>query len=140
MFLEIQLARAGISNIEDFFSIVHEPNSTNAAVLDLFFDKADLAVTSEISYTLASELNPQLSRKIDILESSPLYIPFIIGVNKQAPSRHLTKVDSILSQIDNEPRLKHILSLFSATSVTKVTEEQLQALRELKQQHERLLD
>jgi ABC-type phosphate/phosphonate transport system substrate-binding protein len=140
MFLEIQLARAGFSDIENFFSIVHEPNSTNAAVLDLFFDKADLAVTSEISYTLASELNPQLSRKIDILSSSPPYIPFIIGVNKQAPNEHLAKVDSILSQIENEPRLKHILSLFSATSVTKVTEGQLQALRKLKQEHQRQLE
>jgi ABC-type phosphate/phosphonate transport system substrate-binding protein len=139
MFLEVQLAKAGISDPENFFSIIHEPNSTNAAILDLFFDKADLTVTSDISYTLASELNSQLSHKIDILNSSPPYIPFIIGVNKQAPTGHLAKVDSILLHIDNEPRLKHILSLFSATSVTKVREEQLQALRELKQEHQRLL-
>jgi ABC-type phosphate/phosphonate transport system substrate-binding protein len=140
MFLEVQLAKAGFTDPENFFSIIHEPNSTNAAVLDLFFDKADLAVTSDISYTLASELNSQLSHKIDILDSSPPYVPFIIGVNKQAPTGHLAMVDSILSQIDNEPRLKHILSLFSATSVTKVSEEQLQALRKLKQEHQRLLE
>lgn len=140
MFLEIKLAKAGFGTPESFFSSINEPNNSNGPILDLFFNNADLAVTSDTAYYLASELNPQLQRKIDVFDSSPPYVPYIIGVNKQAPTRHLTQVDSILTQLKSEPRLKHILSLFGATDVTKVRDEQIQALHELKQQHQRLLE
>ncbi len=139
MFLEIQLAQAGLPVPADFFSGIRRPTSSHAAILDLFFNKADMAVTSDIAFSLASELNPQLSKRVHIFDLSNPFIPFVIGVNKNVPERLLNQVDNILLNIDNEPRLKHILSLFSANEVVKINDAQLQSLRQLKQQHELLI-
>jgi len=138
-FLEVNLAKAGLPPPDRFFSSIQYPKSSNAAVLDVFFDKADLAVTSDVAYNLANELNPQLHAKLDILTISDPYIPFIIGVNKQVPHELTDPVDEILLDLSHEPKLRHILSLFSATNVVKVRSEQLQTLRTLKKEHDALI-
>jgi ABC-type phosphate/phosphonate transport system substrate-binding protein len=138
MFLEIQLARAGLDMPNSYFSVIHETTSCNAAVLDLFFGKADLAVATDVAYDLASELNPQLMAKIQIITASSPYIPFIIGINKQVPSHLIKQIDTILLELKDQPRFKHILSLFSATDVVKVRDDQIESLRKLKSQHQKL--
>ncbi len=138
-YLEVYLAKAGLPGPETFFSEILHPKSSNGAVLDVFFGKADLAVTSDVAYTLANDLNPQLHNKLDILAISDPYIPFIIGVNKRVPHDLTDQVDEILSDLSHEPRLRRILSMFSANAVVKVTSEQLQTLRVLKQEHDALL-
>jgi ABC-type phosphate/phosphonate transport system substrate-binding protein len=138
-YLEVFLAKAGQPGPETFFSTIEFTTSNAAAVLDLFFNKADLAVTTDVTYALANELNPQLQDSIEILDISDPYIPFVIGVNKQAPPSRLTAIDDILLHIKEEPKLSHILSLFGATDVVKIRSEQLDSLRMLKSQHEQLI-
>lgn len=135
-YLEVELAKAGLPGPETFFSSIDYTDSSNAAVLNVFFNKADLAVTSDIAYSLAGELNPQLPKKIDILSVSAPFLPFIIGVNKRVPLSFLRPVDDILADLKSQPKLRRILSLFHATDVVKITSDQLETLRELKRDHE----
>ncbi|MET0028169.1 MAG: PhnD/SsuA/transferrin family substrate-binding protein [Candidatus Thiodiazotropha sp.] len=138
-YLEVLLAREGLPAPRQFFSDIENTNSSNAAILDVVFRKADLAVTSDVAFRLATELNPQINGLIDILDVSDQYIPFIIGVNKQVPKDFTDKVDEILSDIKHQPRLRRILAMFSATDVVKVSDDQLETLRALKTEHEQLL-
>lgn len=138
-YLEVFLAKAGLPPPEAFFTTILSPSTSNAAVLDIFFDKADLAVTSDIAYNLAVELNPQIRSKIGVIAISDPYLPFIIGVNRQVPEQFAVQVDDVLMHLQREPRLRHILSLFSATNVVKVDSEQLETLRRLKWEHEQLI-
>ncbi|MET0090908.1 MAG: PhnD/SsuA/transferrin family substrate-binding protein [Candidatus Thiodiazotropha sp.] len=138
-YLEVLLAREGLPTPRAFFSAIENTNSSNAAILDVVFRKADLAVTSDVAVRLATELNPQINDLIDILDVSDQYIPFIIGVNKQVPKNFTDKVDEILSDIKHQPRLRRILAMFSATDVVKVSDDQLKTLRALKTEHEQLL-
>ncbi len=138
-YLEVLLAREGLPAPGQYFSAIVNTNSSNAAILDVVFRKADLAVTSDVAFRLATELNPQINGLIDILDVSDLYIPFIIGVNKQVPNDFTDRVDEILSDIPHQPRLQRILAMFSATDVVKVNDDQLKTLRALKREHEALL-
>lgn len=138
LYLEIVLAQAGLPPMEEFFSSINYTNNTNESALDIFFNKADLSVTSDLAYTLACELNPQILKKTDILSSSTPYIPFVIGVSKHVPEKTLMDLDSILKQVNNEPRIRQLLSLFSAKDLVKITPQQLQDLRELKENHQQL--
>jgi len=52
-------------NIEDY-------SKRSRAILDLFFNKLDVVIVPRISFILATELNPQLSKKIKILEVTKL--------------------------------------------------------------------
>ncbi|MEJ2622837.1 MAG: PhnD/SsuA/transferrin family substrate-binding protein, partial [Candidatus Thiodiazotropha sp.] len=136
-YLEVDLAKAGLPGPESFFSSIDYTDSSNAAVLNVFFNKADLAVTSDIAYSLAGELNPQVSQKIDILSVSEPFLPFIVGVNKRVPMFFLHPVDEILADLKSQPKLQRILSLFHATDVVKITSDQLETLRQLKRDYER---
>jgi ABC-type phosphate/phosphonate transport system substrate-binding protein len=136
-YLEVELAKAGLPGPKSFFSSIDYTDSSNAAVLNVFFDKADLAVTSDIAYSLASELNPQLAKKIDVLSVSKPFLPFIVGVNKRVPMFFLQPVDEILANLKSQPKLQRILSLFHASDVVKITSDQLETLRQLKRDHER---
>lgn len=140
LYLDIVLAQAGQPPMEEFFSGIHYTNNPDAAVIDVFFKKADLSVTSDLAYSLASELNPQIPKKTDILSSSPPYIPFVIGVNKQVPEDILMDLDSILQQVNNEPRIRKILSLFSAKDLVKIKPEHLDSLSKLKRTHQQLIN
>ncbi|MET0065771.1 MAG: PhnD/SsuA/transferrin family substrate-binding protein [Candidatus Thiodiazotropha sp.] len=137
-YLEVLLGRDDLPAPRRFFSSVASTNSSNAAILDVVFQKADLAVTSDVAFRLATELNPQINGLIDILDVSDPFIPFIIGVNKQVPRDFTDSVDEILSDIGHQPRLRRILAMFSATDVVKVSDQQLENLKALKQEHERL--
>ncbi|MGD9163676.1 MAG: PhnD/SsuA/transferrin family substrate-binding protein, partial [Chromatiales bacterium] len=138
-YLEVFLAKAGLPGPESFFSAIEFTTSNDAAVLDLFFNKADLAVTTDVTYSLACELNPQLQEQTEILAISEPYIPFVIGVNKRVPLSRLSAIDDILLQLEKEPKLNLILSLFGAINVVKIHSEQLNTLRTLKRQHEQLI-
>jgi ABC-type phosphate/phosphonate transport system substrate-binding protein len=138
-YLEVFLAKAGLPSPENFFSDIKFSTSNDGVILDLFFNRADLAITTEIIYDLASELNPQLQEQVEILSISDPFIPFVIGVNKLVPQSRLKAIDDVLLHIKSEPQLSYILSLFGATDVTKIRSEQLDTLRTLKREHEQLI-
>lgn len=139
IFLEVKLAEAGLPAPDEFFSSIHYTNNTNASLLDVFFNKADLAVTSDLAYELAKELNSQVKKKIHILDSSQPYIPFVIGVNKHVPEDTLKDLDEILMRVNKEPRIRQLLALFSANDLIRVKQTQLDVLLKLKQKHKQLL-
>lgn len=138
-YLEVFLAKAGLPAPEQFFSNIQNPVNSNAAVLDLFFGKADLAIANNVAYNLAVELNPQIEEKIEILAISDPYIHFVIGVNKRASQAYLAKLDKLLLHLKQEPKIRQILDLFSITDVVKLRDEQLETLRQLKQEHAQLV-
>jgi hypothetical protein len=49
---------------------IYKYSNRNRVVLDLFFNKLDLAIVPYKSYKIASELNPQIKQKIKVLETT----------------------------------------------------------------------
>jgi ABC-type phosphate/phosphonate transport system substrate-binding protein len=139
LFLDVSLAKAGFPSSQQFFSTVLDSNDNNSAVLDIFFDKADIAVVSNLAYEIAIELNPQIATKLNILMASEPMVPFIIGVNKRVPDSFLLPIDNILENLLENPRTRHILSLFKADDVVKIDSAQLESVKVLKQEYDRLL-
>lgn len=139
LFLDVSLAKAGFPSSQQFFSTVLDSNDNNSAVLDIFFDKADIAVVSNLAYEIAIELNPQIATKLDILMASEPMVPFIIGINKRVPNSFLLPIDNILENLLENPRTRHILSLFKADDVVKIDSAQLESVKALKQEYDQLL-
>jgi ABC-type phosphate/phosphonate transport system substrate-binding protein len=137
--LEVFLAKAGLPGPQTFFSTMAVTTNSNAAIIDLFFNQADVAVTSDIAFSLATELNPLLKEKIEILAISDPYIPFVIGLGKQIPLDLLRATDDMLLHLKEDPKLNHILSFFNAVDIVKIRPEQLDTLRTLKREHEQLI-
>lgn len=140
VYLEVVLAEAGLQPPNEFFSSIHLSKNTNESLLDVFFNKTDLAVTSDLAYELAKELNPQIENNTDILITSPPYIPFIIGVNKQVPENTLVDLDAILMEVNSKPRIRQLLSLFSANDLVRVKPEHLDELIKLRKKHQKITE
>ncbi|MCU7813471.1 MAG: phosphate/phosphite/phosphonate ABC transporter substrate-binding protein [Candidatus Thiodiazotropha sp. (ex Notomyrtea botanica)] len=139
LYLDLILLRNKLAVSDDFFSEVHSGQDLNSAIIDLFFNKVDAALVTDVSYKLAIELNPQLSQEIEIFASSIPMIPLVIGINRSVPSDFTQQVELMVDNLDNYPRTLHLLSLFKANRIVRINKKQLEPIRALKAEYESLL-
>ncbi|PVV22785.1 MAG: hypothetical protein B6D78_04350 [gamma proteobacterium symbiont of Ctena orbiculata] len=139
LFLDVALMKQGLPVAERFFSTSNTVTDINTAIIDLFFNKADAALVTDASFNLASELNTQISHQLEVLIASEPMVPMVIGVNKSVPSDFTRQVDQMMVRLDEYPKTIHLLSLFKAKGMTKITDQDLHSARVLKQEFEELI-
>lgn len=84
LYLNTTLLRNKLPEIQTFFSEHIEAKSTNVALMDVFFSKADITVVRENEYNVALELNPQLAKNLIILDQSPPMLSAIAVINNKS--------------------------------------------------------
>jgi len=70
-----------------FFSEILTPETSNQALVELFFKKADVALVNENQFNIAAELNPQLRSNIKILLELEPYLIFVTALSKNTPTQ-----------------------------------------------------
>lgn len=139
LFLDVELRKQGLPGLDKYFSSIKQTIDTNTAVVDLFFGKSDCALVSDVAFELAAELNKQIPQDLKVLIASDYMIPQIIAINKNVPHSIFKKVDEFLVKAHENPRIKHLLSLFRAKKFVKLEQNQLIESRSLLDEHEVLL-
>jgi ABC-type phosphate/phosphonate transport system substrate-binding protein len=139
LFLDVALLRNSLPAAEQFFSASTAVVDLNTAIIDLFFEKADAALVTDASFRIAGDLNSQISRTLEVSIASEPIIPMVIGISKSVPSEITDKVDEMVEHLVEYPRTIHLLSLFKADRVVKISDKDLRSARALKQQYDRLL-
>ncbi|MCG7869479.1 MAG: phosphate/phosphite/phosphonate ABC transporter substrate-binding protein [Candidatus Thiodiazotropha taylori] len=130
-YLEVLLMESDYPPVEQYFSNIHETIDTNSAIVDLFFNKTDAALVSDIAFELASELNPSIRTNLKPLAESQQMIPQIIGLNKNISEKNKARIDDIMSKSHQNKRIKHLLSLFRANKFIKLDQTDINSTQQL---------
>ncbi|MCG7915947.1 MAG: phosphate/phosphite/phosphonate ABC transporter substrate-binding protein [Candidatus Thiodiazotropha weberae] len=130
-YLEVLLMENGFPSIEKYFANVQETIDTNSAIVDLFFNKTDAALVSDIAFELAAELNPRIKTSLKPLAVSQDMIPQIIGLNKNISEQNRARIDEIMGKSHENRRIQHLLSLFRANKFIKLKQSDISSTKQL---------
>lgn len=139
IWLDTELMSSSYPPAKKHFSTIIRSDNLNEAVLNVFFDKLDACLITRSGFETMAELNPQLSRQLNIIKQSPPYIPMLFAFRKDY---HPPFKGYILDQLDNwhkEPGGRQILTIFHTDSIVRIGYEQLISSIELIEFHEKLM-
>jgi ABC-type phosphate/phosphonate transport system substrate-binding protein len=116
MYLETLLLENKLPISQRFFSEIQNTDTSNRALVDLFFKKVDVTLISENQYDIATELNPQLREQTKIIIASEPYLIFVAALSKNTPEQEINGIKKSLLTIHRSARGKSILSLMKIQS------------------------
>jgi hypothetical protein len=101
----------------------------STTILNVFFNKSDFAIVRKRTWDIATELNPSISKKIEIVKKSEkIHLPFI-GFFRKGSNENLVndffKVGKDLKNLENN---EHIIELLKFNSLFKINEGSLKEL------------
>ena len=138
MWLETLLGREGGWRANEFFADVREVAKTSPAVLAVLFGQADVALVMRQAFETMAELNPQLITDLDVIATSPGYIPTVTCF---LPNTEQAKKEAIYQgalELHTHPKGQQILTLFANDQVIPFAESYLQGVLDLRSEHQRL--
>ena len=106
-------------------------------MLDLFFDKADVAVVYEGPYELMKDLNPQFNGKFKVIDSYPTKSKSYFFVHKNYPFRQKI-IDNYLRMVTSV-RGRQFLNLFQQDVLERVNVSDLEVYDGLYHEHKLLI-
>jgi len=133
IFLETEVLEQYNRSLQQVFSKINYSNKSQRMVLDLFFDKTDIAIVYESALNVILELNPQLEKRIKILKKFP-----IKGRNFGYFHRNFVyqkKLHEGLKMFNEQPRGKQILQVFHTSTVAICKVSYLDRLDDLYNKH-----
>lgn len=110
--LESEMADAGFPHHEDFFSTVKKVSKLNDAVLPVFFKKSAACLVSKSGFETLAELNPQISKQLNIVLQSPEYVPsgLFFRIDYDTPLKDMIVKD--LEKWVESPDGRQLLTIF----------------------------
>ncbi len=103
------------------FKLMPREKKANQIILKLFFGQADVICVYQNAYRLATELNPQLMSKLQIIAQLD-GIPQGAGLfNKKTPAEFREQVIALALKLDSHARGQQLLQLFKADKAVRST-------------------
>lgn len=138
LYLETLLLEHKLPITQNFFSQIQNNETTNSALVDLFFKKVDAALVNESQYEVAAELNPQLRAQTQILEASEPYIIFVTAFTKGMPEQKITDIKNSLFSVEKTSAGRNVLRLMKAQGFKEISVGELDNVRALIAKNKRL--
>lgn len=139
--LETSTLAEGLGYPAELFERIDTVAKPNAAILPVFFRRADACVVDEATLAVASELNPQLRRDLVVLAQSEPMLEGLICLNRigwDSPDQREALLAS-LPQTHADPAGRQILTLFRIEKLVPFEPHQLESVTALAARHARLV-
>lgn len=138
--LETLLMENRLGSPANFFGSVESVGKPSAAVLPVFFGNRDACLVDEPGYEIMKELNPQVGKGVQILKASEPLADALLCLRSSTWSSEPFKEDlvKILSELHKEPVGQQILTLFKVSQLLPFEEKQLETVKKLRADYERL--
>lgn len=133
--LDSLLAKKVSSDARGFFSTIQEADRASQVVLPVFFGQADACLANQTEFETVAEMNPQISRRLRILEKSPGYLTGVIAVRKDSTSERRNALLDAIQQLQFEPRGRQLLTLFRINRLIPFKAEHLASVEQLIKEH-----
>ena len=132
VWLDILLYKNKLPKKENFFSKIDGITKESKVIMDVFFGKLDACLVSEASFDLITELNPQISKQLKIMDKSQLYINGFLCFSKDKKNKSI--YDELKKRIINMSKYdagKQILQILKVNNITPYKEEYIDSFVEL---------
>jgi len=138
LWLDVLLARAGLSPPERFFGSM--PTRTNASrgILDVFFGSCGCCMTDGVTFDTMLELNPAVGTKLAVLARSEPLLGGMILLRRSCTEAERRELDKLVSTVGISPKTDQILKLFRIRRIVPYRPEYLEPLARLYDERERL--
>jgi len=138
VFLELQCLKASGGSCSGFAKVSEEKQDVQS-LYRLFFGKADAALVSLTTLDMASEMNPQIARRLTgIVDWKAKGVHFGMMTQKADPASRDILMRSV-DEVMNTPSGKQILELFKTDSLVAVDASDLRPYRDLLADYKALL-
>jgi len=138
LYLDTLLLEKKLPTADIYFSEIIKTQTSNAALVSLFFKKADVALLSESEFNIAAELNPQMRAQTRILIASEPYLVIVAALTKNTPADQTNAIKKNLLSIENTSKGKNILRLMKMDGLREINLTDLNNVRELVEKNKQL--
>lgn len=138
LYLETTLLEKGYGHMKQFFSEIIYTDTSNGALVNLFFDKADAVLVTEMQFNISVELNPQLRKQTLVIAESEPYINFVAALSKTTPQEQVKKINKGLLSVEKTAKGRHVLNLMSIKSFNGIADKEFNNLRNLMKKYQGL--
>lgn len=138
LYLNTLLLRNQLPEIPEFFSERQDSKNSNLAIMDVFFNKSDATVVRESEYLTAIELNPQIGKKLVVIDKSVPYLPAIGGIRKIFDKEKVKRLMEDIERVSDTTQGSRVLTLTQATSIVKIKRDQMSSTIDLMSEYETL--
>ena len=138
LWLDSELLRDKLPVSTKFFGKLTYVKKANLAILPVFFKQAAAALVTRNNFETAAELNPQLSRQIKVVRTSPELIPGVGAYRKSSTSAAVELYRTQALRLGATPAGRLILNLFQTDGIVEIQESELFPTRAFLADHARL--
>jgi ABC-type phosphate/phosphonate transport system substrate-binding protein len=123
---------------KDFFATIKRADNVEKAVLPVYFGQTEACVITRRSFETESEMNPDIGRKLMIIEESPDLITSIICLRYDFDRSLKEKLINTAITIHEDPEGKQVLSIIRMDSIVQYRPDFIKNLVELLKEYNRL--
>ena len=137
MWIDTEVMKAGFNGAAGFFSSLKEARNPSAAILSVFFGQTDACLTTMPALDLAREMNPQLDRKLVVLQQSQDFAGGVLGFRSGYPNALRDKVVGVLVRLHQDAEGRQLLQLFATNRLVPFRPALLENSKALALEHQR---
>lgn len=128
--VEELLRKAGLGALDSFCPGAQDVGKASAAILPVYFGKADACVVDATSFKVMQELNPQIGQALEACLTSPAYLETVIGIRHDYSQHRADLIDG-LARLHDEVAGRQILMVFKVDRLVPFEERELDTVRRL---------
>jgi ABC-type phosphate/phosphonate transport system substrate-binding protein len=136
--LETALARHALARAEKLFGEVTPLENPSKCVLRVFFRQSDACLVTTNAFALACELNPQLSKDLQVLAVSPLLIPALFFIRPNYAATVRQELERSILELHTTTAGQQVLTVFQGTRMERQPLACFETTRQLLEEYERL--
>lgn len=111
----------------------------NRALLNLFFGKANIAIVPKKTFETAVEMNPQMGRKLAVMEHTGLYARAMGFFRKGMDQEVYRDAREKVTNMNSDMRSKQMLMLYRSDKIVSTSIKDLEAIEKLDRSYQRLI-
>ncbi len=131
LYLNTQLQKDFKKDSDQFFKKNIIVKKYSKAILKLFFKKADVALVTESAFNLASEMNPQIKKRLKIIKTEDLQLTSSSYFRKGVDEVRVQTFKEQAFKIHKTKRGEQILTVFKSDHIVESKVEELEIVKRI---------
>ncbi|HPG30787.1 MAG TPA: PhnD/SsuA/transferrin family substrate-binding protein [bacterium] len=141
MWLDTMLLKANMPAHMFFFKSVKKVYKSSQAVMPVYFNQDfDACLLNENAYNILTELNPNISEKLRIIERSPSFLGRIFCASKNTDQEMKKKLIGMINDMNNNVKSKQGLALFKVDKLVLFDSKDMATVENLIKEYDELLN
>lgn len=117
IWLETELRRGGKGCLPEFFGHITQFSKLTKAMLPVYFGQIDACLITRQGFEIASELNPQVGRKLKVLAASQPLVPVVFCFRDDYRSPYRSRLLTAIGAVKTTPAGQQFMTLFQCDNL-----------------------